>query len=85
MAYKYNPIEDEFNIVGNIPQLSSDPATAQAEDTWVLASIAGGTGGGKIMGFMGGMPLLTVNSGGSAVYSLSYKTKEGDIKRVTLT
>lgn len=85
MQKKINPITGDFNIVGYTPQYNTDPSSIKAGDTWVLAEVSGGSGGGKLYGLFGAMPLVTRNAGGSATYRLSYKTKEGDIKRFELT
>lgn len=85
MAYSFNPFTKKLDIIGKIPQYDTDPVSS-AEDVWVKATIGGGSGGGKLKGLFGlGMPIVSVNTGGTATYALSFKTKEGTIKRVTLT
>ena len=85
MALKHDPILGTEREVGIIPQLSADPANPKKERAWVLATIGGGSGGGEIKALMGlGMPYLTPDTGGTATYQLSFRTKEGTTKRVTL-
>lgn len=86
MAFSFNIFTKKFDVVGVIPQYSSDPVSPAAEDVWVKATVGGGSGGGVLKAITGlGFPIVSVNTGGSSVYQLSYKTKEGTIKRVTLT
>ena len=70
---------------GGIPQLDIDPVAPTAESAWVLKSGGGGIGtGGTIRAIMGlGFPYLTRGVGIS--YFFSYRTKEGNTKRVALT
>jgi len=71
---------------GYIPQYSTDPVSPQSETAWVLRSLVGATGGGTIRAFLGlGFPYLTVGSGGSNSYQLSYRTLEGTTIRGTLS
>ncbi len=81
-----NPLPAPLQMTFYVPQLTSDPASPAAQDMWVLRQGSGSTGGGKVRAFLGlGAPYLTVGSAGSFTYKLSYQTKEGTIKRATLS
>lgn len=82
----FNPITGKFDLTGSVPQYDADPASPNAEDMWVKRTASGGTGGGKIIAPLGlGFLALTPGVGGSSTYQLSYRTKEGTTKRVTLS
>lgn len=86
MAIKYDKLLGKIREkdAGIIPQLDADPVSPTAEAAWVLKT-GGAVGGGEIKAFLGlGFPFLTTGVG-SATYQLSYQTKEGTIKRVSLT
>lgn len=81
MPYKYNPLEDDFDLIGKVPQYSSDPSSPAAEDAWVLLTSTGGAGGGTYKGTLGlGFPYLSPSTGGASTYALKYRTKEGTTK-----
>lgn len=81
MPYKYNPLEDDFDTIGKIPQYDTDPASPQPEDAWILKS---STGSG--ISQFGLLPImLSGNTGGSATYKLKYRTKELTTISVNLT
>lgn len=86
MAYKFNPLTGNFDLVGGnatIPEYAADPASPVPGETWVRRS--GGTTGGIIKAFIGGaFPVSTV-SGGSAVYELSFRTQANTTIRTTLS
>jgi hypothetical protein len=88
--YKINPLlGDEFDLVGSstivIPELTADPTSPVAGETWVKRS-GGLANGGVIKAFLGGaFPVSTVASGTPASYELSYKTIAGTIVRTTLS
>lgn len=75
-----------------IKQYTSDPANPKKEDAWVLRQ---GTGGGIIQLSTAGVPIglllsLTyatteTTTGIAYTYQFSYRTKEGDTKRVTIS
>lgn len=86
MAFKYDSILGKDREKDIIPQLSTDPTSPKAQDTWVLATVSAGSGGGVYKAALGlGFPYLSKASGGSSTYQLSYRTKEGTTKRVSLT
>lgn len=69
-----------------IPELSSDPASPTTNQAWVLRSGSGGTGGGVVQAITGlGFPIMSVNTGGTYSYQLSYYTEAGTIVRSTLS
>lgn len=71
---------------GAIPEYSSDPASPNPGDVWVLRSGSGGAGGGVIAAFGGlGFPILSIDSGGATTYELSYRTEAGTTVRTTLS
>jgi len=69
-----------------ITELGSDPISPTTNQAWVLRTGSGGTGGGILQATMGlGFPYLSVSSGGSYTYQLSYYTEAGTIVRSTLS
>jgi len=86
MAIKFDPILKKVRSKDVIRQLSTDPSSPVYEESWVLRTVSGGSGGGTLKAVIGmGFPALTINTGGSSSYQLSYYTKEGTIERVTLS
>lgn len=82
----FNPLTADFDLIGNIPQLDADPASPNAEDMWVRKNQSAGVGGGKIIAPLGlGFLALSPAVGTSLSYDLSYQTKEGTTKRVSLS
>lgn len=72
-------------VINYIPQYDSDPASPQAQDAWVLRTVSGGAGGGKLQLLFGlGFPVTTTGAQ-TSTYQLSYRTIEGTTKRVTLS
>jgi hypothetical protein len=63
-----------------IQQLTADPASPTAEEAWVLYTAAVGEGIPLMM-----FPLLILSPGIPASYQFSYRTNQGNTKRVTLT
>lgn len=83
---KFNSLTGNLDLVSNVPQLDADPASPNAEDMWVRRNQSAGTGGGKIIAPLGlGFMALSPGVGGSITYDLSYQTKEGITKRVSLS
>jgi hypothetical protein len=86
MAYKFNALTGEFDLVGGnatIPEYTADPASPTPGQTWVRRT--GGTTGGIIKAFIGGaFPVSTVD-GGSATYELSFRTQANTTVRTTLS
>ena len=66
-------------------QLNTDPVSPTAQQAWVLATISGGSGGGKLRSFLGAFPYIAPNTGGTSSYQFSFRTLEGSTKRVALT
>lgn len=82
----FNPLSGNFDSVLSIPQLDSDPSSLSPEDMWVLKTGVSGSGGGKIISFLGlGFVALTTNSPSTLLYRLSFRTKEGTTVRTTLS
>ena len=79
----FNPFSGKLQLANRIPQLTSDPTSPLAEDAWILATISGGSGGGKPIGLL--LSLTTPNTGGSSTYKFSYRTKESTTVRATLS
>lgn len=76
MKIVYNPIENEFDYINNIAQVTADPASPNGEDAWVLregsgAAIPDGTPIGLMLGLT-----YTGNAGTSYTYTPKYKTNE---------
>lgn len=85
MGMKFNPITGRFDLVKEIPQVNSDPASPTAQDAWVLRS---GSGGAIADGTPIGLLLsLTYkdNAGVAYSYEFKYRTKEGTTKKVAIT
>ena len=81
-----NPLPAPLALTYYIPQLSADPASPNAGDSWVLRQGSGGSGGGKLKMIVGlGFPYVSVNTGGAFSYKFSYQTTEGTTKRSTLS
>ena len=80
----FNPFTGKLQLTNKIPQVTSDPSSPLAEDAWILATISGGSGGGKLNAFFGAFPYISPNTGGTASYQFSFRTLEGTTKRATL-
>lgn len=90
MAVKFDPLLGKLRAKDIIPQVDADPSSPASQDAWVLhtQSGSGGSGGGKLKTTLGfGSYLVTANTGSTIThtYQLSYQTKEGTTKRVSLT
>lgn len=71
---------------GVIPQYSSDPDSPTAEKAWVLATIGSGASTeGMPMGLLLSLTYAETVAGGATTYQLSYRTKEGNTLRTSLT
>ena len=78
-------VTGDGSIIGLIPQLTSDPASPDAETAWVLRS---GTGGAIADGTPIGLLLsltYTGNAGVAFTYAFKYRTKENTTLSVALT
>ncbi len=75
-----NPLTGRFDLVGNIPQLSSDPASPALEDAWVLRTVTPNANTGSPMGL-----LLSLTYPPDYSYQFSFRTKEGNTLRTTLS
>lgn len=90
---KFNPTTGQLDLVGGsgssaIPELYSDPSSPASQSSWVLATDSPtSVGGGNLKAFSGlGFPIIQpAGIIHNYSYQLSYKTKEGAIKRVSLT
>lgn len=69
-----------ISLTGTIPQLSADPSSPAAEDSWVLYTAP--TGSGEAMGML---LTLTYPGSGPTSYNLKYRTNEGTTVSVLLT
>lgn len=74
----FNPLTGRFDFVNDIPELTSDPATPNVGDTWVIITSFGSAG--LAMG-----PLGLTYSGPINTYQLSYYTAEGVVVRTELS
>lgn len=80
-----NPVSGAFDLVFNVPELSTDPTSPVAGDLWVKKT-GGVSGGGEIKAFLGlGFPALSPGAGGTATYELCYKTVNDGTVKVSLS
>lgn len=79
----FNPLSGEFDLIGHIPELTSDPSSPAPEDAWVLRSGSGGVGSGESYGLL--LALTQPGTGGSYTYALKYRTQEGTTISVALS
>lgn len=86
-TFKFNPLTTQLDYVSSIPQLDTDPLSPNPEDAWVLRTGGAVSGGGTIKGWigLGSTPILSVGSGGSSTYQLSYRTQQGTTVRASLS
>lgn len=75
---KYDPILDQERT-RDIPQYTSDPASPQSEEAWVLRTIGGG--GGTPLG----LTLVFTEAGSGSTYKFKYRTREGSTVSVDLS
>ena len=82
---KLNPLTGKLDLTEYTPQLSSDPTSPIAQDSWVLrsgsgASIPDGTPIGLLLALT-----YKDNAGVAYSYLLKYRTKENTTLSVALT
>lgn len=71
---------------GIIPEYDSDPISPLAESSWILRTVgSGGTTVGVPMGLLLALTYSETIAGGATTYQFSYRTKESNTKRVTIS
>ena len=89
MAIKYDPIlgkvrESDVGAVSITQYDDNDPTSPSAEDAWVLHTTSGQDGtAGEPRGLL--LALTYTGAVGGHTYQFSYRTNEGDTKRVNLS
>lgn len=82
--FVFNPITEDLDLIGNLPQLEYDPTNPAPEDAWVLKRAVTDL---APLGSPIGFGLLFSYSSNTIVYEhqLSFRTKLGTTMRVAMT